>query len=76
MIIELRIRETKKANMRGKGGARIKDLIPLLSEDFPPSDFPKKVWNLGRNQRKQNGIRRERGRRRRGGEAMNKEIEK
>lgn len=66
MIIGLRIRETTKANMRGKGGARVKDLIPILSEDSPPSHFPNKALNVGRDQQKPNGVKRERGRKGRG----------
>lgn len=32
--------------MRGKGGDRVKNLKPVLSEDSPRSDFPKKSWIL------------------------------
>lgn len=42
-------------------------MIPILSEDSPPSDFLMKALNLGRKQQKPNGVRRERGRRGRGG---------
>lgn len=53
--------------MRGKGGERVKDLIPILSEDSPPSVFPKKALNLGMDQWKRSSVKRERGRKRREG---------